>query len=450
MLTYITLVLPHHNIMSYYILPRVNSQFNINVTIHDSMDTPSPCVSSSLLNYTTESKQILEHQLSLNINNTITMNMLKQVIHSYDFLFSNILGTEVPVSKLVDIEHPIFYDIAEIYQTLRLNDMHNSFSSGSPYNTLFCGKNASSVMQAYNMLCGEDSHTPNIVSGHPSNVNLSNVTNYSAFDGFDTFPRSVMCKNNTRFIYTEAPSKCYENINEYVLFVLKSILSVMKLQSVGGCFIMKIDCVFYKPIIDLIYIISNMYAKTYLMKPNTSNIITDERYVVCKSFIRCEKSYYNKITRIYNQLKNSMNDITIGSLLDNNLYYYFLNKIEESNVIIGQQKLDAYGHLITLLKSKNKLDKIEILKKHNIQKCIFWCEKHNIPCNKLIDKNTSILTFVENNTHYEMGDGNIDDVFYSYIEKNYGYTDVIPTDELEYSDIIDGDKLASHRNALAA
>lgn len=436
--------------MSYYILPHVNTHFDINVTIHDSMDTPSPYVSSSLLNYTSESRNILEHQLSLNANNTITMNMLKQAIHSYDFLFSNILGTSVPVSKLTGIEHPIFYDIMEIYQTLHLEDMHSTLSSDSTCNTLFCGKNASSVVQAYNMLCGEDTHVPNIVSGHPSNVNLTNVTNYSAFDGFDTFPRSFMCKHNTRFIYTEAPYKCYENINEYVLFVIKSILTAMKLQAVGGCFIMKIDCVFYKPVIDLIYIVSKLYAKTYLMKPNTSNIITDERYVVCKSFTSSDTTCRDKLTHIYNQLKNNMNDLTIGSLLNNNLYYYFLNKIEESNVIIGQQKLDAYGHLITLLKSKNKLDKIEILKKHNVQKCVFWCEKHNIPCNKLIDKNTSILTFVENNTHYEMGDGNIDDVFYSYIEKNYGYTDVVPTDELEYNDIIDGDKLASHQNALAA
>ena len=41
-------------------------------------------------------------------------------------------------------------------------------------------------------------------------------------------------------------------------------------------------------------------------------------------------------------------------------FSYFTNKIEESNIIIGQQKLDAYAKIINLLKSKNKMAKILI------------------------------------------------------------------------------------------
>ena len=36
--------------------------------------------------------------------------------------------------------------------------------------------------------------------------------------------------------------------------------------------------------------------------------------------------------------------------------------------------------------SKNKEDKLETLKKNNIQKCVQWCEKYKIPCNKFSEK----------------------------------------------------------------
>jgi hypothetical protein len=39
---------------------------------------------------------------------------------------------------------------------------------------------------------------------------------------------------------------------------------------------------------------------------------------------------------------------------------------------------------------KGNYDKIEHLKKKNIQKCITWCQTHNIPYNK-INQNTNIF-----------------------------------------------------------
>jgi hypothetical protein len=76
----------------------------------------------------------------------------------------------------------------------------------------------------------------------------------------------------------------------------------------------------------------------------------------------------------------------VSSLLQTTLPSFFISKIEEFNVIYGQQQLEAYDQLINIINNKNKLDKIEALKKINIQKCIAWCDKYKIPCNKFIDK----------------------------------------------------------------
>jgi hypothetical protein len=74
--------------------------------------------------------------------------------------------------------------------------------------------------------------------------------------------------------------------------------------------------------------------------------------------------------------------------------YYFKNKIDDLNIIIGQQQLEAFDQIITLYKNKNKEDKIESIKKTNIQKSVSWCEKYKIPCNKFAEKINIFLPII--------------------------------------------------------
>jgi hypothetical protein len=86
-------------------------------------------------------------------------------------------------------------------------------------------------------------------------------------------------------------------------------------------------------------------------------------------------------------LKTVKKDEEIVTLLKEDVVpYYFINKLEELNIIIGHQQLEFMEQLISLYKNKNREEKIESLKKTNIQKCIQWCEKFKIPYNKFTDK----------------------------------------------------------------
>ena len=80
------------------------------------------------------------------------------------------------------------------------------------------------------------------------------------------------------------------------------------------------------------------------------------------------------------------------SVIKNNIPYFFLNKIEESNAVIGQQQLEAYDFIINIFKNKNRDEKIESIKRTHIQKCINWCEKNQLPHNKFVDKINIFLT----------------------------------------------------------
>jgi hypothetical protein len=78
----------------------------------------------------------------------------------------------------------------------------------------------------------------------------------------------------------------------------------------------------------------------------------------------------------------------IHSIIDGDIPYYFINKIEESNITIGHQQIEIIDQMLSILKNKNKEDKLLAMKKSNIQKCFLWCEKNRIPYNK-ISENTN-------------------------------------------------------------
>ena len=62
---------------------------------------------------------------------------------------------------------------------------------------------------------------------------------------------------------------------------------------------------------------------------------------------------------------------------------FYSNKVEDINSIIGQQQLENIMSTLYLL-DNNKQDKLENIKKNNIQKCIQWCIKYKQPYNNNI------------------------------------------------------------------
>ena len=94
------------------------------------------------------------------------------------------------------------------------------------------------------------------------------------------------------------------------------------------------------------------------------------------------------------------------------------------------------------MKSKNKIDKIEIIQKHNIQKCIYWCEKYKIPFHKLTEKSSNIFLpsksmLLNHPDPLDAGEVDLDNVFYSYLIKNYSVEDYSDSeDENDDLDII--------------
>lgn len=155
------------------------------------------------------------------------------------------------------------------------------------------------------------------------------------------------------------------------------------MQCKDGCFVLKIFDCFTEATLDILALLSSFYKKVYITKPNTSRSANSEKYVVCKGFLYSNNThFYPFIYKTFEQMLVLNNDILIKRLLPKySIPYYFVFKIEEYNSIFGQQQIENIHYTLSLMGSKPKQEKIENIIKSNVQKCINWCMKHNIPYN---------------------------------------------------------------------
>lgn len=359
--------------MSYYILPKnINT---INVNPKSSYELCNPYISHSLINYYHSTKEQIINVLSKNINddNDSSNNSFCSVcklINPYEFVFSKVPGSKYSVSKLKP-KTSMFYDLLEISSNLNIFD---SFNSSEPIKFLHISPNYVDSIECFEMF--RDNYPDQHLYFESFDID-NNVSNNIDFD----------------FLFYETDPSNY-----YTSFI-QSVIAILRNQNLNGMSVIKISDIFHKPIIDILYFLTSLYERVYVCKPNTNNIISFDRFIICKNFLRNEES--NNYLKL-NYLKliiflKKLEDKNIISILDFDIPYYFKNKIDDLNIIIGQQQLDALDHIINLQKNKNKYEKFEIIKKNNIQKSVSWCEKYKIPCNKFTEK-TNIFLPITNET----------------------------------------------------
>jgi hypothetical protein len=265
--------------------------------------------------------------------------------------------------------------------------------------TLHVGKNNHSIIECLNII-REDSQ----------DIHMSCSTLYEE-KGY----MNVVINNDYQFLsyelLAEEETSDVYNTSRRSIFEMgrKMLIHLLKNQASNGICIIQIRDLFHKPLLDILYMLTTLYEKVYIIKPNHSNIFKSERFIICKNFILNSRRQivYDKYCKMlasqvshvgdgfaltpvsepfFTEAKTMDPHQYISSFIDNDLPYYFLCKIEESNIIIGHQQLENMDYLLSLFKGKNNEEKIEMIKKSNIQKCIQWCEKYKIPYNKFTEK----------------------------------------------------------------
>ena len=365
--------------MSYYILPKLNHTILIDTFIENIFILREPTISHSLIHYVNDVYDQIKKISQEENKDQESLENLALFIHPYDFLYRKVPNTRFSVSKLKP-DTPIFYDLLEMFTMLSLLEPYQEKNM----QTIHFSFHSSSSIECMNML-----------REFKMDLNLAFPLEETMIKEHDIY-LSVLQNNVFDLLFFEMDDDNYKSIQSYILCFIKILIHIFYFQKPNGLTIIKIDEIFYKPILDCIFILCNVFEKVYIFKPNSCNILTSEKYIVCKHFIfdankSTEYDYYKlKLKNILHAYKT----IQIGSiysLVQNPLPYYFINKIEEYNIILGQQQLNGLDQLVSILKSKNQEEKIDALKKSNLQKCILWCEKYKIPNNKFNERGNIFL-----------------------------------------------------------
>ena len=159
------------------------------------------------------------------------------------------------------------------------------------------------------------------------------------------------------------------------------------MQKYKGHFILKVFDIFLRPSLELVYLLSCFYERVYIIKPNTSRAANSEKYIVCKYFKWEDTTEISKKLLAVSQVLNKLDWKTyqIKSIINIPIQYYYINQIIEYNAIFGQQQIENIIKTMTVIERNNyHREYIVQGKNSNIQKCIQWCIKNNIPYNKNI------------------------------------------------------------------
>jgi len=366
--------------MNYYIIPKNN--FNIKLNIQLTSCTIEPYVSYSLFFYMNSIyNQLFRLQESFkNKDDRISIEYINKIVNPFEFIYTNVPGLSISVSK-VKPDSTIFFELMELFQLFSISDI---LYPKHKINIAHLTHNHTSTNYLLNML--REDNDDNIISEDFDYNNL-----------YDLFIKNQYT-NKLDLIICEFRPDEYNVTKKYINNMILILLIIIKYQNNQGICVIKIDNILYKTIIDVIFILSGIYDKIFLVKPSISNITKGERYLICKGFNENCKHQNNLLLSLEENLLSKinnyelMNNKCINSIIDNDLPYYLLNKLEESNLVIGQQQLEAYDQIINIFKNRNREEKLENLKRSHIQKCIQWCEKNQLPHNKFIDKVNIFLT----------------------------------------------------------
>ena len=331
-----------------------------------------------------------ESMVSDSSNCNIKIETITSFFHPYDFIFKKIPNYKLCLSKL-KCNQSNFYNLCEILKTIHLLEGFHK----KEISVLNISNQNESIQECFEFI--RESYKDTFLNKNILHFNNEFLHQYSlnmqeCNDADETNEIYNQHKPTFDFIYYEVEKEIFSNTNEYILSLIKIVIVILNQQKNNGCCIIKIENIFFKPVLDIIYLLSTLYEKTYIIKPIVNDTISFQKYLVCKNFITDSlnkdliiqrKSYYDKLIYYMKKFydykeKNENFSFFISSLIDYHLPSFFLSKINDINVIIGQQQLDAIQQIILFLKNKNK-DKLFQLIKINIYKSIKWCEKFKIP-----------------------------------------------------------------------
>lgn len=355
-------------------------------------DNPKDCISKSLSSYLYKVKQLID-------SNFEEWDNVKKYTNPYEFIHTCIPNLKCSISSIKPLSRS-FYKMIELCNTFNFHKLKG------PIKSFHLAEGPGGFIEALTYLRKKmpDFHKDNYYGMTLIDNTDDNIPGWNKTSSFlennpqvklemgETNDGDLLNLKNLQFVkfhYGNSMDLITAdggfdfsvdfNKQEYMAtnLIFAEICFAINMQKVGGSFILKVFDIFSKCSVDMIYLLSIYYKDVNIVKPKTSRYANSERYIICNEFEipQFHNKFQNDIEKIYPELRTK----TLTNIFKENPPIIFLNKLEEANAILGQQQIENIMSTFDLVYSINKQTRIESLKKNYINKCIFWCEKNNIP-----------------------------------------------------------------------
>ncbi len=382
--------------MTYYLLPKLYVKLTPNIldlSITDN-EIEQFGINKSLQNYL----NLIKKKIDLVSDN---WDIYKKYTNPYEYIHSIISPIyKFSISKLKPLSRS-FYKMIEIINIfLIFDDFGDSITSfhlaegpgGFIEAFTYIRNNLTDKYYGLTLISEDNNNIPawrkskNFINKHP-NINIEYGIDKTG--NLMNKENLLYClqkyKNSINIITGDGGFDFSTNFNKQeqnsINLIFAQISYALAMQKKGGTFILKVFDIFTYASLDLIYILSLSYNKVYISKPNSSRFANSEKYIICKDFKLDDST--DIVIKLSNYLDKLDNNIFIKRFLNVDISYLYKNKLQEINAIYGQQQIENINNTFALIDS-NTYEKLENLKKNNIQKCNLWCSKYNIPYNKYL------------------------------------------------------------------
>ena len=381
--------------MTYFMLPQIEYDIrpsNLKLLCKEQKKSDNKII--SLKKYLNKIKGLIDKHIS-QWDNT------KKYTNPYEFIHTNIPNTKNSICKIKPISRA-FFKLIEIYNTHHLlptNDIsiktfHLAEGPGGFIEaTTYLRNNTNDLY--YGMTLLEDKNI-NIPGWNKVDFLLKKYPNIKLLKGVDQ-KGDLYNEKNLQYVINNYSDSMHivtgdggfdfsadfnKQENTAFRLIFTQVIYALVLQKIGGHFILKIFDIFEDCTVDILYLLNTFYEKVIVMKPYTSRYANSEKYIICKNF------KYENITDLYPKFIGILkffngfdfDKYCVHSILDIPIQNYYINSINEMNAILGHQQIDNILNTIKIITHKDKKqEKLSNLKTQNIQKCINWCIKNNMP-----------------------------------------------------------------------
>ena len=328
---------------------------------------------------------------------------VKRYTNPYEYIHTCVPGKKKSISKKKPLSRSYFKMIELVYFFKLLDGMNSSVldsfhlaeGPGGFIEALVNIRN-NKLDKYIGMTILDDKNDPNIPGWKKSKNFLQENTNVHidhCTDGTGnilSLRNFEYCKNtygNTMHIITGDGgfdfSVDFNNQEHQIINLLfGQVVYALIMQKQHGHFILKIFDSFLQHTVDILALLSSMYEKVLITKPQTSRYANSEKYIVCKNFIgpKCDELYHYLYPIFKNILESNR---PLNRFINIPLSLLFTTKMEEYNAIFGQQQIENIHYTLNLIDTHNKVDKYNSLLKNNIKKSIDWCVKYGVLHNNI-------------------------------------------------------------------